>query len=458
MWQTAHMKVVFSVSEAFNPLKRNLLELKPRETNEISYLYLHIDFDSSHRKKKNITLHIAARIGNKKIVQELLIEGTLATVLTKKNSKHETALHIATRSGHVHVVLRMGNMKANTPLHEAVRNGHHSTVLVLVEANDSDLFVSLNNAGKSPLFMAIDTKASEIVKTILPKPNPSSLLHKSFDPLGNSNIKTTADPSLVGFIQHLVNEKDSCGKSPLHYAAASGVLALVDHLLQLKPSNGSFLDGNLTTPAHMATENGHLNHPKNGHLKVVRYIQNMFMVNDLLNETDEDGNTPLHLAAAKLHSNILVLPSNEVNEGTNGNQAQATPNEIGCAGDEKIEAKKQRTTEILKAVSAKQAKKLKGILEQEDFIIESIRDKRRKEMAGTLIVMATLVATVTFTAASTLPGGVHSEGPHKGMAVLTRKAAFKAFIVIDTVAMTTSMTVVLMTKSTVATTSIRNGV
>ena len=118
----------------------------------------------------------------------------------------------------------------------------------------------------------------------------------------------------------------------------------------------------------------------------------------------------------------------------------------------------QRTTEILKAVSAKQAKKLKGILEQEDFIIESIRDKRRKEMAGTLIVMATLVATVTFTAASTLPGGVHSEGPHKGMAVLTRKAAFKAFIVIDTVAMTTSMTVVLMTKSTVATASIRNGV
>ena len=81
----------------------------------------------------------------------------------------------------------------------------------------------------------------------------------------------------------------------------------------------------------MATENGHLNVLKlfakrcrywvelldnhhqnilhvaaqNGHLKVVRYIQNMFMVNDLLNETDEDGNTPLHLAAAKLHSSIV---------------------------------------------------------------------------------------------------------------------------------------------------------
>ena len=36
----------------------------------------------------------------------------------------------------------------------------------------------------------------------------------------------------------------------------------------------------------------------------------------------------------------LVSSSNEVNEGTDGNQAQATPNETGCAGDERIEAKK----------------------------------------------------------------------------------------------------------------------
>ena len=161
--------------------------------DEISNLNLHVGFDSSHRK--NTALHIAARVENKKMVEALLSEGTPASLLTE-NSKHETPLHNAARSGHVHVVkflidwatestdvetggiqqvLRMRNMEGNTPLHEAVRNGHHSTVLVLVETNDSDLLVSLNNAGKSPLFMAVDARTSEIVKTILPKSNPYSL-------------------------------------------------------------------------------------------------------------------------------------------------------------------------------------------------------------------------------------------------------------------------------------------
>ena len=57
----------------------------------------------------------------------------------------------------------------------------------------------------------------------------------------------------------LMNEKDSCGRSPLHYAAASGALAMVHELLQRKPSYESFLDHNLATPAHMAAANGHLN-------------------------------------------------------------------------------------------------------------------------------------------------------------------------------------------------------
>ncbi|RVW94692.1 hypothetical protein CK203_029925 [Vitis vinifera] len=62
----------------------------------------------------------------------------------------------------------------------------------------------------------------------------------------------------------------------------------------------------------------------------------------------------------------LVSPSKEVNEGTDGNQPKQLQTRLVVP---------QWTIEILKAASAKQAKKLEGILEQEDLIIESIRTR-----------------------------------------------------------------------------------
>ncbi len=65
---------------------------------------------------------------------------------------------------------------------------------------------------------------------------------------------------------------------------------------------------------------------------------------------------------------------------------------------------------------------------------------KTKEMAQTLSLMATLIATFTFTAAFTIPGGFKNDGPEEGMATLAGKLAFQAFVVTDTVAMTSSIT------------------
>ena len=59
-----------------------------------------------------------------------------------------------------------------------------------------------------------------------------------------------------------------------------------------------------------------------------------------------------------------------------------------------------------------------------------------RQEAETNLIVAALIATVTFAAGFTLPGGYDSnEGPNQGMAILTRKAAFKAFVVTDTIAL-----------------------
>ncbi|KAI7981308.1 Protein ACCELERATED CELL DEATH 6 [Camellia lanceoleosa] len=63
----------------------------------------------------------------------------------------------------------------------------------------------------------------------------------------------------------------------------------------------------------------------------------------------------------------------------------------------------------------------------------------------TNLIVATLIATVTFTAGITMPGGYINDNkdPNQGMAILTRKAAFIAFVITDTIALTLSVFAVL---------------
>lgn len=64
-------------------------------------------------------------------------------------------------------------------------------------------------------------------------------------------------------------------------------------------------------------------------------------------------------------------------------------------------------------------------------------------MAQTLSVMATLIATFTFTATFTIPGSFKSDDLDAGMATLLGKASFHAFVTIDTIVVTSAMTVVI---------------
>ncbi|XP_059635657.1 ankyrin repeat-containing protein At5g02620-like [Cornus florida] len=67
------------------------------------------------------------------------------------------------------------------------------------------------------------------------------------------------------------------------------------------------------------------------------------------------------------------------------------------------------------------------------------------KLADTALIVAALIATITFTAGFTVPGGFESNnGVNKGMAVLARRAAFIAFAVTDTIAMVLSIIAVFL--------------
>lgn len=67
--------------------------------------------------------------------------------------------------------------------------------------------------------------------------------------------------------------------------------------------------------------------------------------------------------------------------------------------------------------------------------------EKYKDRVNTLLLVSTLVATITFAAGFTLPGGYSISDKNVGMAAMLRKKAFHIFIFCDAIAMYSSIVV-----------------
>ncbi|KAE9455784.1 hypothetical protein C3L33_12314, partial [Rhododendron williamsianum] len=83
---------------------------------------------------------------------------------------------------------------------------------------------------------------------------------------------------------------------------------------------------------------------------------------------------------------------------------------------------------------------------------EEAKEKENKEafelsvtLFQTIVIVAALIATITFAAAFTIPGGYDGNpGRDQGMAILARESAFKTFVIINTIAMVCSVTSIFL--------------
>ena len=60
---------------------------------------------------------------------------------------------------------------------------------------------------------------------------------------------------------------------------------------------------------------------------------------------------------------------------------------------------------------------------------------------GNTSLVAILIATITFAAAFTLPGGYSTDAGNEGLPIMAKKVAFQAFLISDTLAMCSSLAV-----------------
>ncbi|XP_068649203.1 protein ACCELERATED CELL DEATH 6-like [Aristolochia californica] len=278
-------------------------------------------------------------------------------LLARKSTKGDTVLHIAARVGHYRLagivinwakeqdsvdLLRLANAEGNTILHEAARHAHLSVAELLV-AEDPSLPCARNFVGESPLYLAAERGLPKFVDLILSiAPEDVDRRSPAFygGPKGRTSLHAAVVQSHFNIVKKLVEElpelvkvADSYGSIPLHYAASMGCLDVVRVLIQPDSSPIYLLNEDGDSPIHLAAKNGHYDvtrelvqlRPDCGELRdgkgrnalhvavesgkrnVVKYILDNPELKNLINEQDDEGNTPLHLAAINRQLRIIYL-------------------------------------------------------------------------------------------------------------------------------------------------------
>ncbi|KAK3404667.1 hypothetical protein EUGRSUZ_K00974 [Eucalyptus grandis] len=141
------------------------------------------------------------------------------------------------------------------------------------------------------------------------------------------------------------------------------------------------------------------------------------VIEKLVNSKDVNGNTPLHLASMNNHCQVMLsLVRNKRSDVKLLNNNKMT------ALDVALNPQSWSSHKSPKKFRSKQ-------------VTEWIKDQ-----VDTLLLVATLVATVTFTAGFTLPGGYNaSSDRHPGTATMLHNQVFQVFVISDMSAMYSSI-------------------
>ncbi|KAL5781884.1 hypothetical protein ACOSP7_006913 [Xanthoceras sorbifolium] len=439
---------------------------------------------------KNTVLHI--NITSEKVSIEFVEEilGICPSLLLQVNAQGDTPLHVAAKFEHVAVVevliklakaqhvelesgigaarqmLRMTNNKGNTALHEAVRNKVASVVRILVK-EDPDFSYSANNCGETPLYIAAEIGFSSAVFELLE--TCSSATHEG--PNGKTALHAAARRNYRGLTKDILEKKksltkeiDDNGWTPLHCAAYYGRFRVTDVLLEYDKSVAYIADKyRKMTPLHLAASRGHIDIIRG----IISYCPDCYelvdnrgwnvlhfamatlnkeelcslaeipLIKKLVHEKDVKGNTPLHVLAAVTPYSLSIQDIVNKFEGDKLSVNKQNVNVTNLFRRSCSELKEE-IFELSKETGDIGSYPL-GVIGREDGIANDNLKLLEKAKESHLVVAA-LIATVTFAAAFTLPGGYKSEqGKNQGTAILSRNSAFQSFVIADTIAMVFSM-------------------
>ncbi|KAM0873729.1 hypothetical protein ACQ4PT_037888 [Festuca glaucescens] len=437
----------------------------------------------------NNCLHIASVYGHEVFCRDVVaLEESL---LAKLNLDGETPLLAAVRSNCVSlasVLLRWYSsrrlseaiLKQDTDgcnaLHHAIRSGHTELSLELIAA-ESALSKGINKFGESPMYIAAMRGFTRVCEELLQIPDSAHGGISSFNALHVAARYGSADIAKLIMDKRpgMAREHNAAGDTPILLAVISQKIDVLRVLLEHDSSlgyevnrlHGSPLLGSAARQGHVDVARELLNHcpdapyrqvingkytllhtaVSHGNTEFIEFILKTPQLRKVVNMQDVNGKTALHLAVRSCNPRVVapLLSHKHIDTTVCDKRITSAARELsGILQDAKTLNWNEVSMLLFKA-DPRDTISIHNLYKEAKQLTTRESRKQAKALTQTYTsntsLVAILIATITFATAFTLPGGYSNDAGSEGLPIMSKKFAFYAFLISDTLAMCSSFTV-----------------
>ncbi|VAH70285.1 unnamed protein product [Triticum turgidum subsp. durum] len=398
----------------------------------------------------NTCLHISCIYGHEGFCKDVLeLEESLIKAV---NLDGETPLITAVRNGHVSLasfllgrhcsvlgsrqpILQQDKYGFNA-LHHAICSGHKDLSLELVTAEPA-LSQAVGKHNESPMYFAVTRNFTQVFEKLIQNPlsacsgefvkiimkkRPESA--REVDKYQNTPIVLAVRYTNIDILQN--------------DAAYRGLVAPAEKLLEHCP-DAPYLEPDGLTLLHTAVS---LDHPE-----FVEFVLRTPILRKLVNVQDHNGSTALHLAVRRCNPRVVtaLLSHVDIDLTLLDDICNTAAWELSKIS---LNAKTLNWNEVAMLMSKAKPHDAPVLHNLHIRVKRRTTDASRQDAksltqtyTSNTSLVAILIATITFAAAFTLPGGYSNDAGSEGLPIMSRKFAFQAFLISDVLAMCSSFAV-----------------